>query len=138
MNKDQVTRILNQCGFHANYGIQILQDKSLICVSNDTFSMHDLLQATGREVVRQESTAEPGRRSRLWATKDVFHVLGKNTVSCAIYRNLPRNFHCADRIDFSDLYFIYHSIFYLHFALHTIGFFMAGDRRNRKHSPGLA
>lgn len=79
MNKDQVTRILNQCGFHANYGIQILQDKSLICVSNDTLSMHDLLQATGREVVRQESTAEPGRRSRLWASKDVFHVLGKNT-----------------------------------------------------------
>ncbi|KAJ6855335.1 hypothetical protein NC651_040103 [Populus alba x Populus x berolinensis] len=33
----------------------------------------------GREVVHQESTAEPGRRSRLWASKDVFHVLGKNT-----------------------------------------------------------
>jgi len=84
MNKDQVTRILNQCGFHANYGIQILQDKSLICVSNDTLSMHDLLQAMGREVVRQESTAEPGRRSRLWASKNVFHVLGKNTVSSYI------------------------------------------------------
>jgi hypothetical protein len=84
MNKDQVTGILNQCGFHANYGIQILQDKSLICVSNDTLSMHDLLQAMGREVVRQESTAEPGRRTRLWASKDVFHVLGKNTVSSYI------------------------------------------------------
>ncbi|XP_039687787.1 probable WRKY transcription factor 19 [Medicago truncatula] len=32
----------------------------------------------GREIVRQESTLEPGRRSRLWFSDDIFHVLEEN------------------------------------------------------------
>jgi hypothetical protein len=42
--------------------------------------MHDLLQEMGREIVRQESPKEPGKRSRLWFHEDVRHVLEENTV----------------------------------------------------------
>ncbi|KAJ4723236.1 Disease resistance protein (TIR-NBS-LRR class) family [Melia azedarach] len=40
--------------------------------------MHDLLQEMGREIIHQESTEKPGKRSRLWDHKDICHVLNKN------------------------------------------------------------
>ena len=43
-------------------------------------TMHDLLEAMGREIVRQESIDDPGKRSRLWHHKDIHHVLTRNTV----------------------------------------------------------
>ncbi|XP_034203510.1 disease resistance protein RPV1-like [Prunus dulcis] len=33
----------------------------------------------GKEIVRQESPTEPGKRSRLWFPEDVYHVLTENT-----------------------------------------------------------
>jgi hypothetical protein len=42
--------------------------------------MHDLIRDMGREIVRQESTLEPGRRSRLWFSDDIVHVLEENKV----------------------------------------------------------
>ena len=42
--------------------------------------MHDLLQEMGREIVRQESYEEPGKRSRLWLCKDLLHIMTKDTV----------------------------------------------------------
>ncbi|KAJ4723822.1 Disease resistance protein (TIR-NBS-LRR class) [Melia azedarach] len=41
--------------------------------------MHDLLQEMGREIVRQESTNDPGKRSRLWHYDDIYKVLTRNT-----------------------------------------------------------
>ncbi|KAK8272472.1 hypothetical protein V6Z12_D11G335000, partial [Gossypium hirsutum] len=41
--------------------------------------MHDLLQEMGRKIVREKSVVEPGKRCRLWAERDVYHVLTKNT-----------------------------------------------------------
>ena len=35
----------------------------------------------GKEIVRQESPNEPGKRSRLWFPEDVYSVLTENTVS---------------------------------------------------------
>ncbi|RHN73571.1 putative Heat shock protein 70 family [Medicago truncatula] len=67
-------------GFSAENGIQVLTDKSLIKVDgNGCVRMHDLVQDMGREIVRQESTVEPGRRSRLWFDDDIVHVLETNT-----------------------------------------------------------
>ncbi|KAH9782918.1 ADP-ribosyl cyclase/cyclic ADP-ribose hydrolase [Citrus sinensis] len=37
--------------------------------------MHDLLQEMGRQIVRQESEKEPGKRSRLWDPKEIRRVL---------------------------------------------------------------
>ena len=78
--KDQVIEILETCGFDARIGIQVLMDKSLLTIENDTLQMHDLLQEMGMEIVRRESREESGKRSRLWLRKDLFHVFMNNTV----------------------------------------------------------
>ncbi|XP_042960535.1 disease resistance protein RPV1-like [Carya illinoinensis] len=77
-NRDYVTKILNGCGFFADAGIKKLEDKCLI--TNDVWrlGMHDLLEDMGREIVRQESPEEPGKRSRLYFHEDVREVLEKN------------------------------------------------------------
>ncbi|PON99128.1 TIR-NBS-LRR-like protein [Trema orientale] len=71
--------ILDGCHFYAKIGLDVLLDKSLITLRDDRIQMHDLLQQMGQEIVRQESVKEPGKRSRLWITKDIQHVLETNT-----------------------------------------------------------
>lgn len=78
--RDDVTKILDGCGFSSDIGISVLIDKSLVSISNDRVSMHDLVQEMGREIVRQESPEEPGNRSRLLQHKDIYHVLTNETV----------------------------------------------------------
>ncbi|KAL5732582.1 hypothetical protein ACOSP7_031938 [Xanthoceras sorbifolium] len=56
---------LDACGFFTEVGISALIDKSLITITNNTLTMRDLLQAMGREIVRQESSIDAGKRSRL-------------------------------------------------------------------------
>ncbi|CAL5380260.1 unnamed protein product [Camellia sinensis] len=41
--------------------------------------MHQLLRDIGREIIRQESPKEPGKRSRVWHHKDVYNVLKEKT-----------------------------------------------------------
>ncbi|XP_061998289.1 disease resistance-like protein DSC1 isoform X1 [Rosa rugosa] len=41
--------------------------------------MHDLLQETGWEIVREQSSKEPGKRSRLWSHEEINDVLTRNT-----------------------------------------------------------
>ena len=78
--KDRVVEILENCGLDARIGMSVLMHKSLITIENNKLCMHDLLQEMGKEIVRQESRGEPGKRSRLWLLEDLFHVLTKNTV----------------------------------------------------------
>ncbi|XP_042966243.1 disease resistance protein RPP2B-like isoform X2 [Carya illinoinensis] len=80
MHVQDVTEILDSCGFPATIGINILREKCLINIDKfDHVEMHDLLQQMGKEVVRRKSTMEAGRRSRLWCHKDVRDVLEDNT-----------------------------------------------------------
>ena len=79
-DKDHVIKILDACGFSSCIAITVLTDKSLITVSDNKLRIHNLLQKMGREIVRRTSTKEPGKRSRLWLHKDVYHVLTENTV----------------------------------------------------------
>ncbi|RDX67768.1 TMV resistance protein N, partial [Mucuna pruriens] len=80
-----VTEILNGCGLHADIGITVLIERSLIKVEkNNKLGMHDLIRDMGREIIRENATKEPGRRSRLWFQEDVIDVLTKNTGTEAI------------------------------------------------------
>ncbi|XP_059455282.1 disease resistance protein RUN1-like [Corylus avellana] len=81
MDVKYVTKILDRCGFYPKSSIKELEDKSLLSEYCELFVMHDLLQEMGREIVRQESPKEPGKRSRLWFHEDVRHVLEENTGS---------------------------------------------------------
>ncbi|CAN6582555.1 unnamed protein product [Malus baccata var. baccata] len=83
--KERVIEGLENCGFvGARVVIEVLIEKSLLYISFDSLSMHDLIQEMAWEIVRQESYDEPGGRSRLWLPKDILHVLTKNTGSEAI------------------------------------------------------
>ncbi|XP_057984815.1 disease resistance protein RUN1-like [Hevea brasiliensis] len=77
-DKDHVMKVLESCGFYPDIGIRDLINKSLITISKERIWMHDLLKAMGREIVRQQSPEEPGKRSRLWFYKDVKRVLSKD------------------------------------------------------------
>ncbi|KAK8591547.1 hypothetical protein V6N13_031587 [Hibiscus sabdariffa] len=75
---DFVTKILDACGFFPEIGIDALIKKSLITVTGNKLGMHDLLQEMGRQIVRQKSIVNLGKRCRLWKENDIYHVLTKN------------------------------------------------------------
>ncbi|XP_040998242.1 disease resistance protein RUN1-like [Juglans microcarpa x Juglans regia] len=76
---EYVTKILDTCGFSSSIGIARLKENCLINICYQCVEMHDLLQEMGKEIVRQESPKEAGKRSRLWFHEDVRHVLEENT-----------------------------------------------------------
>ncbi|XP_047175592.1 disease resistance protein RUN1-like [Vigna umbellata] len=84
-DRGYVTEILNGCGLDADFGIKVLIKRGLLKIEKkNKLGMHHLLRDMGREIVRQTSTMQPGKRSRLWLPKDVLDVLTKNTGTEAI------------------------------------------------------
>ncbi|XP_004292702.1 PREDICTED: TMV resistance protein N-like [Fragaria vesca subsp. vesca] len=72
-------RILEIHGFCASRGISLLIYMSLISISKDNrLEMHDLVQAMGWLIVREQCIEEPGNRSRL-RNEDAYRVLKNNT-----------------------------------------------------------
>ncbi|TKY68698.1 TMV resistance protein N [Spatholobus suberectus] len=81
-----VTEVLNGCELHAEIGITVLVERSLIKVEkNNKLGIHDLLRDMGREIVRQSSPLEPQKRNRLWVHDDVLDILTKHTVRTFSY-----------------------------------------------------
>ncbi|XP_061343330.1 disease resistance protein RPV1-like [Gastrolobium bilobum] len=74
--EEHVVSLLND--FNPRIGLRNLQDNALITIEHDFVKMHDLIQEMGREIVRQESIKDPGKRSRLWDPEDVYDVLKYN------------------------------------------------------------
>nr|WIL60000.1 nodulation protein [Melilotus officinalis] len=77
-----VKNVLNCCGFHANIGLRVLIDKSLISIDEsylgsdeELISMHGLLEELGRKIVQENSSKEPRKWSRLWLETQVDNVL---------------------------------------------------------------
>ncbi|KAJ1420332.1 P-loop containing nucleoside triphosphate hydrolase [Sesbania bispinosa] len=97
-NKDFVIRILDACGFNATSGIEILQDKALVTISNrNRIQMHDLLQKMAFDIVREESSRDPRKRSRLRDTEEVRDVLKNNKGTLSgmdtLFKSLPPSFY---------------------------------------------
>ncbi|CAL8174353.1 unnamed protein product [Prunus armeniaca] len=82
--KDQVVEMLDNMGFCSCSVMDVLIEKSLLTISDNKVWMHDLLQDMGWEIVRQQAT-EPGKRSRLWHSRDMFHVLTNDSGTTAIH-----------------------------------------------------
>ncbi|XP_050873937.1 TMV resistance protein N isoform X2 [Lathyrus oleraceus] len=77
-NKDLVTRILNTCDFNATNGVEILENKALISISNsNTIQIHGLLQKMAFDIARQEDN-DRGKRRRLKDAKDICDVIRNN------------------------------------------------------------
>ncbi|RDX88609.1 TMV resistance protein N, partial [Mucuna pruriens] len=76
--EEYVKEILEFRGFHPEYGLELLIDKSLIVIKDGTIRMHDLLRDLGRYIVREKSPKETRNWSRLWDYKDLTKVLSDN------------------------------------------------------------
>ncbi|XAR49183.1 hypothetical protein NMG60_11032284 [Bertholletia excelsa] len=106
---DYVVSILDGCDLHAKVGLQNLIDRYLLtieeCVDWKTrrkrkeLKMHNLIQKMGRDIVRQESPQELGRRSRIWDHNSSSYILrekiGTNQIEGLIY-----NINILSRADY--------------------------------------
>jgi hypothetical protein len=75
-----VKNILNCCGFHADIGLNVLIDKSLISINGKNIKMHSLLKELGRKIVQNSSSKEPRKWSRLWSAEQFYNVKMENMV----------------------------------------------------------
>ncbi|KAF8407993.1 hypothetical protein HHK36_007133 [Tetracentron sinense] len=80
MKRDYAIDILRGCDFNAEIAFTVLTAKSLIrIIDNDTLWMHDQLRDMGRQIVREESIGDLGKRSRLWVHDEIMKVLKDET-----------------------------------------------------------
>ncbi|MFS7966544.1 putative protein kinase RLK-Pelle-CrRLK1L-1 family [Helianthus anomalus] len=74
---DYVVKILEP-DYSAITGIKTLINRCLLSVSpNKKLTMHRLLQEMGKNIIRQESTKFPAKRSRVWRSRDSYKILKK-------------------------------------------------------------
>ncbi|CAA7048562.1 unnamed protein product [Microthlaspi erraticum] len=85
-NVDYVKQLLASSGLDVNFGIEVLTNRSLICISRckRSIRMHSLLEQLGREVVCEQSLDEPGKRQFLVDASEIYDVLVDNTGSGAV------------------------------------------------------
>ncbi|XP_076896995.1 uncharacterized protein LOC143550188 [Bidens hawaiensis] len=93
---DYVVKILEP-DFSAISGVETLLNTCLLSVSpNKTLIMHRLHQEMGKNVVFQESTKFPAKRSRIWLSSDSYNILSlgegsKKVEGLAIDMKMLRN-----------------------------------------------
>ncbi|XP_050142704.1 disease resistance protein RUN1-like [Malus sylvestris] len=75
LEKDHVTKILDECCFSATSEISILRERCLITVEGDKLKMHDLIQEMGKAIISEKFPTQPGRWSRLWNPEAITDVL---------------------------------------------------------------
>lgn len=79
---EYVTRLLVDRDLNVVSGLTSLAEKSFIHITeHGKVTMYHLQQDLGREIVRKESSNEPGGRRFLVDSQDICDVLGNNTVS---------------------------------------------------------
>ncbi|XP_028114155.1 uncharacterized protein LOC114312138 [Camellia sinensis] len=103
MDKDCAITILNTCDLCAEVGISVLIDRCLLKINErNMLTMHDLLRDMGREIIRQESPKELGKRSRLWFHKDICDVLENNKGTEAVEGVILTGLPMVKKIQWSD------------------------------------
>nr|XP_016467104.1 PREDICTED: TMV resistance protein N-like [Nicotiana tabacum]XP_016467105.1 PREDICTED: TMV resistance protein N-like [Nicotiana tabacum]XP_016467106.1 PREDICTED: TMV resistance protein N-like [Nicotiana tabacum]XP_016467107.1 PREDICTED: TMV resistance protein N-like [Nicotiana tabacum] len=81
--KDDIMQVLKSCHFGAEYGLDVLIEKSLVFITEDgEIEMHDLIQEMGRYIVNLQK--DLGKCSRLWLAKDFEEVMINNTGTMAM------------------------------------------------------
>ncbi|PRQ41882.1 putative winged helix-turn-helix DNA-binding domain, toll-like receptor [Rosa chinensis] len=87
----EAKRMLAACGLFPDDGIKILIDMSLISIKDNCIWMHDVIQEMGWQIVQEECTEEPGKRSRLHNGEDVCDVLKRNVGTAKVQSISSRN-----------------------------------------------
>jgi len=75
-----IKNILNCCGFHADIGLRVLIDKSLISIFGGSCVMHNLLRELGRKVAQENISKESRKWSRVWLNEQFYNVMSENMV----------------------------------------------------------
>ncbi|RHN61937.1 putative TIR domain, winged helix-turn-helix DNA-binding domain-containing protein [Medicago truncatula] len=74
-----VKNVLNCCGFHADIGLRVLIDKSLISISEKSkIEMHGLLEELGKKIVQENSSKDSRKWTRLWLHEYFNNVMSEN------------------------------------------------------------
>ncbi|KAK3416335.1 hypothetical protein EUGRSUZ_H01810, partial [Eucalyptus grandis] len=81
---EYIKKVLDGCDFDTIIEVQILIERSLISEEKGYLHMHDLIQAMGIDIVKEESRDDPSQRSRLWLHDDVFYVLSGDVGTSSI------------------------------------------------------
>ncbi|CAI0413029.1 unnamed protein product [Linum tenue] len=75
-DKDLPSYMWSDCDFFPISNINILRQRSMIEIASHLlFHMHDQLRDMGREIVRQENTRHPWKRSRIWSKGKALDML---------------------------------------------------------------
>ncbi|GKE54991.1 Toll/interleukin-1 receptor domain-containing protein [Tanacetum coccineum] len=80
--KDDAVIALESCGFHARNGLRVLEQRSLITISEHGgyLGMHDHIEEMGKNIVRRVNPNEPKRHSRLWIDEEIEEILTNDSV----------------------------------------------------------
>ncbi|GKG34293.1 Toll/interleukin-1 receptor domain-containing protein, partial [Tanacetum coccineum] len=79
--KESAVIALESCGFFAQAGLKVLEQRSLISISNGRLQMHDHIEEMGKNIVRRLNPYEPKMHSRLWIHGEIVDVLANYSVS---------------------------------------------------------
>nr|GEZ85823.1 disease resistance protein (TIR-NBS-LRR class) family [Tanacetum cinerariifolium] len=79
-SKTDAIEILESCGFHARNGLKVLEQKSLITISEhyEVLGMHDHIEEMGKNIVRRSHPDEPNKHSHLWIDEEIEDILAND------------------------------------------------------------
>ncbi|XP_050895353.1 disease resistance protein RUN1 isoform X2 [Lathyrus oleraceus] len=95
-----VKNVLNCCEFHADIGLRVLIDKSLVSIEDETILMHNLLEDLGRNIVAEYTSKEPKKWRRLWFEKQFYDVMLENMEKNV--EAIVLNYEDVDAVIFED------------------------------------
>ncbi|XP_071741575.1 TMV resistance protein N-like isoform X2 [Rutidosis leptorrhynchoides] len=77
--KDEAIRALESQRFNARIGLRVLEQKSLVTISEDNcLNMHDHIEEMGKNIVRRLHPHEPWKHSRLWNETEIEDILAND------------------------------------------------------------
>nr|GEX07769.1 Toll/interleukin-1 receptor (TIR) domain-containing protein [Tanacetum cinerariifolium] len=78
--KDNAVIALQSCGFHARNGLRVLEERSLMNISQDGYlEIHDHIEEMGMNIVRRVNPNKPERHSRLWIDEEIEDILANDS-----------------------------------------------------------
>ncbi|KAL4580109.1 hypothetical protein LXL04_016289 [Taraxacum kok-saghyz] len=83
---NDVIEALESRGFHARFGLRVLERKSLITI-DDTgcVDMHDHIEEMGKDIVRRLYRDKPNKHSRLWINEEIVDLFANDLVSTMFF-----------------------------------------------------
>lgn len=83
--RDAISSLVS-CGFFAEVGLKVLEQRSLITISEDEkLGMHDHIEEMGKNIVRRENPNKPEMHSRLWIREEIKDILANGLVSIKLF-----------------------------------------------------